>query len=151
MYKRKAYTAVIDGYAGLYPLLDHKRKFVFEYGRALNESGEKEKADSIFGRGLEISCDAMFYNVRGRNYYEMGEYDKAENCYIKSTLLLPERIYPYFLLTKLYADPANYQPDKMVRAANAVLQKEPKVHSMAIMEMRAEVRKILKEKGISHE
>lgn len=117
----------------------------------LNSTGEKAKADSIFGRGMEISCDAMFYNVRGRNYYEMGEYDKAEDCYIKSTWLLPERIYPYFLLTKLYADPANYQPDKMIRAANAVLQKEPKVHSTAISEMRNTVRKILAEKGAGYE
>ena len=148
---RKAYTTVMDGYAGLYPLLGHKRKFVFEYGRALNAAGEKARADSIFDRGLEISCDAAFYNVKGRNYHEMGEYDKAEDCYIKSTWLLPERIYPYFLLTKLYADSINYQPDKMVGAATAVLQKEPKVHSMAVTEMRAGVREILREKGVNHE
>jgi hypothetical protein len=34
----------------------------------------------------------------------------------------------------------------MYQAASAVLEKEPKVHSMAINEMRDEVRKILKEK-----
>mgnify|MGYP000885570583 FL=1 len=88
----------------------------------------------------------MFYNVKGRNYHEMGQFDKAEDCYINSTYLLPERIYPYYLLTKLYADSANFQPVKMQLAAKAVLAKEPKVHSMAINEMREEVRKILKEK-----
>ena len=151
LYKRKAYASVMNDYAELYPVLDHKRKFVFEYGMILNATGEKAKADSIFGRGLEISCDAMFYNVKGRNYHEMGEYVKAGDCYINSTWLLPERIYPYYLLVKLYADPANYQPEKMIRAANAVLQKEPKVHSMAVTEMRDEVRKILKEKGAGYE
>ena len=45
----------------------------------------------------------------------------------------------------------NYQPDKMVGAATAVLQKEPKVHSMAVTEMRAGVREILREKGVNHE
>ena len=88
----------------------------------------------------------MFYNVKGRNHHEMAEYDKAEVAYINSTHLLPERIYPYYLLTKLYADSANYQSQKMLQAASAVLEKEPKVHSMAINEMREEVRKILKEK-----
>ena len=88
----------------------------------------------------------MFYNVRGRNLHEMKKYDEAEECFINSTYLLPERIYPYYLLTKLYADSAYYQPPKMHQAALAVLDKEPKVHSMAINEMRAEVEKLLKEK-----
>ena len=151
LYTMKAYESVTDDYAELYPLLNHEPKYVFEYGHILNATGQREKADSIFARGLERSCDPMFYNVRGRNYHEMGKYDKAEDCYINSILLLPERIYPYYLLTKLYADSANYQPEKMLRAANAVLEKEPKVHSVAINEMRDEVRKILKEKEMTNE
>jgi tetratricopeptide (TPR) repeat protein len=95
-----------------------------------------------------IADDTAF---RGRNYHEMGEYDKAENYYINSTLLLPERIYPYYLLTKLYADSAGYRPEKMQQAAVAVLEKEPKVHSTAIREMRTEVKKILQEKGVKYE
>lgn len=150
-YTMKAYESVIDDYTELYPVLNYEQKFVFEYGLMLNAVGQREKADSIFVRGLELSCDPMFYNVRGRNYHEMGEYDKAEDCYVHSTWLLPERIYPYYLLTKLYADSVNYQPEKMRRAAKAVLEKEPKVHSMAIREMRAEVKKLIKEKEITHE
>lgn len=65
--------------------------------------------------------------------------------------MLPERIYPYYLLTKLYADSANYQPEKMKPAAYAVLEKEPKVHSTAINEMHDEVKKILKSKEIEDE
>lgn len=151
LYTMKAYESVTDDYTALYPRLNHEPKFVFEYGIVLNAVGQREKADSVFARGLEKSCDPMFYNVKGRNYHEMGEYRKAENCYLNSTWLLPERIYPYYLLTKLYADSANYQPEKMFLAAKAVLEKEPKVHSMAINEMRNEVRKILKEKGVTYE
>lgn len=81
----------------------------------------------------------------------MGKNDKAEDCYINSILLLPERIYPYYLLTKLYADSANYQPEKMIRVAKAVLEKEPKGHSVAINEMRDEERNILKDKEVINE
>ncbi|WP_255417376.1 O-antigen ligase family protein [Proteiniphilum sp. X52] len=151
LYTVKAYDSVTDDYAALYPVLNYEPKFVFEYGIVLNATGQREKADSVFVRGLEKSSDPMFYNVKGRNHHEMGQYHKAEKCYINSTWLLPERIYPYYLLTKLYADSAHYQPEKMLRAASAVLEKEPKVHSMAINEMRDEVRKILKEKGVAHE
>jgi len=112
----------------------------------LNATGQREKADSIFTRGLKISSDPMFYNVKGRNHHEMGEYNKAEACYMNSTWLLPGRVYPYFLLTRLYADPFNYRPEKMQHAAKEVLKKEPKVYSGAIRDMRNEVKKILIEK-----
>ena len=147
LYPMKAYESVVDDYTKLYPKLHYEPKFVFEYAQSLNDAGQLQKADSILSRGLRISCDPMFYNVKGRNYHEMGKYREAEECYRNSIYLLPERIYPYYLLTKLYADPANYQPLKMRKAAVAVLEKEPKVHSPAIEEMRAEVKTILKEKG----
>lgn len=150
LYSMKTYDKLEKEYDLLYPKLNYNPKFVFEFGIILNSIEKREKADSMFDRGLAISCDPMFYNVKGRNYHEMGEYDKAEAAYINSTHLLPERIYPYYLLTKLYADSANYKPDKMHWAANCVIENEPKVHSMAINEMRAEVRKILKDKeGVS--
>lgn len=146
LYTMKAYESIVNDYKPLYAKLNYNPKFVFEYAVALNATDQRKKADTILSRGLQISCDPMFYNVKGRNYHEMGEYDKAEIAYINSTHLLPERIYPYYLLTKLYADTTNYQPQKMHQAAIAVLEKEPKVHSMAINEMRDEVRNKVKEK-----
>lgn len=146
LYTMKAYESIVDDYKRLYQKLNYNPKFVFEYAVALNATEQRKRADTVLSRGLQISCDPMFYNVKGRNHHEMGEFNRAETAYINSTHLLPERIYPYYLLTKLYADSANYQPRKMYQAAIAVLEKEPKVHSMAINEMREEVRKILKEK-----
>ena len=151
LYNMKAYSNITSNYEELYPILNHNPKFIFEYGMVLNATGQLVEADAIFERGLERSCDPMFYNVKGRNYHEMGKYNKAEECYLKSTFLLPERIYPYYLLTKLYADSANYHPAKMQEAALAVLEKEPKVHSMAINEMRDEVKKLLIEKETANE
>ena len=146
-YTMKAYSKIIDDYIRLYPQLNHDPKFVFEYAVTLNAEKRHEQADSILSRGLQISCDPMFYNVKGRNYHEMGAYRKAEACYMNAICLLPERIYPYYLLTKLYADSAaGYPPERMQWAASIVLKKEAKVHSTAIDEMRDEVRKILKEK-----
>ena len=145
----KAYESIINDYAELYNLLNHDPKFVFEYGVTLNATEQYAKADSVLSRGILLSSDAMFYNVKGRNLHEMQKFEEAEACYIYSTHLLPERIYPYYLLTKLYADTLNYQPKKMQRTALAVLEKEPKVHSMAINEMRDEIRKILKKKEVT--
>jgi hypothetical protein len=57
---------------------------------------------------------------------------------------LPNRIYPYFLLAKLYAEHSDVFPkEKLEWAARMVLEKEAKVQSTAIRQMREEVKKML--------
>ena len=90
------------------------------------------------------SNDPMILNIIGKNYQASGEYKKAEEYLIRSTHRLPGRIYPYYLLVKLYAEPQYLQPEKLKYAAEIVLTKEPKVQSTAVREMREEVKKLLK-------
>lgn len=85
----------------------------------------------------------MILNIIGKNLQQLREYKEAEKYLIRSTHLLPGRIYPYYLLAKLYAEPRFYQPEKMKQMVDVVLTKEPKVQSTAVREMREEV-KILK-------
>ena len=88
------------------------------------------------------SCDPMILNVIGKNYQQMGDCLSAEDWFIRSTHRLPGRIYPYYLLAKLYAEPSFRQPDKFEKMKRMVLTKEPKVHSTAIRQMREEIKKI---------
>lgn len=85
----------------------------------------------------------MILNIIGKNFQEKGEYAEAEKWLLRSTHLLPGRIYPYYLLAKLYAVPEYLQRDKLQKMAELVLTKEPKVQSTAVREMREEVRKLL--------
>ena len=73
----------------------------------------------------------------------MGDCLSAEDWLIRSTHRLPERIYPYYLLAKLYAEPDFRQPDKFEKMKRIVLTKEPKVQSTAIRQMREEVNKMI--------
>lgn len=92
---------------------------------------------------MMYSNDPMILNIIGKNYQALGAYEKAEEYLIRSTHRLPGRIYPYYLLAKLYAESEYCQPDKLKRAAEVVLTKEPKVKSTAIREMREDVKKII--------
>ncbi len=87
----------------------------------------------------------MIFNTMGLNFQALGKYRDAEECFIHAVHLLPGRLYPYYLLAKLYAEPAFYDPDKMNKMAQIVLTKEPKVQSTAIREMREEMAKLLEE------
>ena len=75
---------------------------------------------------------------------EAGNYAEAEYWLIRSTHRLPGRIYPYYLLAKLYSEPNYRDKDKFEDMKWNVLNRTPKVHSTAIEEMRQEVEEIAK-------
>ena len=93
---------------------------------------------------MKYTCDPMVLNIIGKNYQATGEYEEAEESLILSTHRLPGRIYPYYLLANLYADPFFYRCDKLERMVQTVLEKEPKVQSTAIKQMRRKARELLK-------
>jgi tetratricopeptide (TPR) repeat protein len=135
MYKQTA-----QYYAPLYPFLNDQIQFLFEYAQSLSKSEQPAKSNEVLHRALQISCDPMLYNIMGKNHQALKEYAQAENCLIKSTQIVPHRIYPWYLLMKLYEEMG--WPEKARETALIVETKEPKVHSQAVREMRNEAKKI---------
>ena len=142
LYSAGAYQSAEKEYGRLYPLLRDRASFLFEYGHGLHKQQQFSKSNRILKEALQRSCDPMILNVIGKNYQQMGDCLSAEDWFIRSTHRLPGRIYPYYLLAKLYAEPGFRQPDKFEKMKRMVLTKEPKVHSTAIRQMREEIKKI---------
>jgi hypothetical protein len=80
----------------------------------------------------------------GKNYQAMKQYELAERCFVHSTQIVPNRLYPWYLLTKLYHEMG--WREKVNETAKIVETKEPKVQSPAVWEMREDVRKLKIEK-----
>ena len=144
LYNIGAYQAAKEGYEKLYPDLKTRGTFLFEYGHCLHKLKEYDNSTRLMQEAMKYTCDPMVLNIIGKNYQATGEYEEAEESLIRSTHRLPGRIYPYYLLVKLYAESEYRQPEKLKYAAEVVLTKEPKVQSTAVKEMRAEVQKYLK-------
>ena len=142
LYNAGAYQSAEKEYGRLYPLLRDRASFLFEYGHGLHKQQQFSKSNRLLKEALLRSCDPMILNVIGKNYQQMGDCLSAEDWFIRSTHRLPGRIYPYYLLAKLYAEPSFRQPDKFEKMKWMVLTKEPKVHSTAIRQMREEIKKI---------
>ena len=140
LYNSKAYEAAGEGYEKLVPLMGHKPELLFEAAQCLSKSERFEEANRLLERAMKLSGDPMIHYMAAKNEQSMGNYQKAENLLLHAIDMLPERIYPYYLLTKLYSEPTFFQEDKFIKAADAVLKKEPKVKSTAIREMREEVK-----------
>lgn len=145
-YHSGAFNAAAEEYGKLYDKMSWNKDFCFEYGRALYKAGSYGKAEEVLLKAMEVSGDPMILNMLGRNAQESGEYGKAEKYLLRSTRRLPERVYPHYLLVKLYAEPGYFDRIKLIREAECVLNAEPKVNSTAIREMRQEVKKILEDK-----
>ena len=146
MYHSGAFKAAAEEYGKLYDKMSWNKDFCFEYGRALYKAGSYGKAEEVLLKTMMVSGDPMILNILGRNAQESGEYGKAEKLLLRSTRRLPERVYPHYLLVKLYAEHEYFDRVKLVREAEYVLNTEPKVNSTAIREMRHEVKKILEDK-----
>ena len=151
-YQTGMYKEATENYEPLYPYLKDQIQFLFEYGRSLSQAGINEgiagqarndrlaKSNEVLRQAKKISCDPMLYNIMGRNYQAMREYDLAEHSLLKSTQIVPNRLYPWYLLMELYVETGD--EEKAREMAKIVLTKEPKVQSTAVREMREEANKI---------
>lgn len=120
---------------------------MFEQAHALHKAGEWQASMDLLKETMKVSSDAMVLNIIGKNFQAMGQPKVAEHWFVRSTHRLPNRIYPYYLLAKLYAEhPDVFPKEKLEWAVRMVLEKEAKVESTAIRQMREEVKKMLEEK-----
>lgn len=145
LYHAGAYTAANTAYDKLYPQLREKGTFLFEYGHSLHKAGFYNESNKYLDKALVYCADPMILNVIGKNYQALRCYNWAEELLLASVHRLPGRIYPYYLLAKLYAEPEFLNREKFEEMKRIVLMKAPKIHSMAIEEMRREVEEIAKE------
>ncbi len=113
--------------------------YLFDYGKALRNNGYYEKSNTILKQGVQQSSDPMFLNLIGRNYHDIRDYAQAELYFTRSINRLPGRMYPYYLLAKLYCDPANFEPIKFKAIYNAARSIKPKVISPAIEQISHEL------------
>ena len=121
-----------------------KSHTMFERAHSLHKAGEWEASTELLKETMRISSDAMILNIIGKNCQALGHYEEAEEWFIRSTHRLPNRIYPYYLLAKMYAEcPDIFAREKLEWAVKMVLEKEAKVESTAVKQMREEVMVLL--------
>ncbi|WP_298063643.1 O-antigen ligase family protein [uncultured Rikenella sp.] len=137
MYGMKLYEQVARSAKEQYPLLKAEPAFLYEYGHSLHFTGDYAGSNAILTEGAALSADPMFRNVMGNNYKALGDPSRAESCYLRAYYMVPNRIYPLYLLAKLYRETG--QTDKLEPMCRRVLDFQEKVTSPATMEIKREV------------
>ncbi|GAB6008822.1 O-antigen ligase family protein [Dysgonomonas reticulitermitis] len=140
LYTNNLYTDVVKECKNIAPYLSHEVQFLFEYAQSLSKTGLYEESNTVLNRAMAISCDPMLYNIMGKNYQYLKNYNLAEEYFNKSARIVPSRLYPYYLLAKLYDEMGD--KEKVCQMAEFIQLKEAKIHSMAVNEMREEMKSI---------
>ncbi len=116
----------------------YDEKTLFALGQSLNRNGEYERSDKILKLGSEISSDPMFWNVMGNNSMAQRKFREAESRYEFAFRMVPNRLYPLYLMAKLYHEEGDTA--RFLKMADMVETFVPKVESVNTEKMRSEIR-----------
>ncbi len=140
-YMSEYYEKVVEEYPELYDRLSDNFTFLFEYGHSLNKVGEYNMSNKVLELGASLSSDPMFHNVMGNNYKALGDTGSAVEEYRTAFDMLPNRIYPLYLLAKLYYETGD--STDFIAAAKCVISFEPKIESENTKDMKKEIEEII--------
>lgn len=139
-YMLSEYEYVTEGCDTLLEYKKDDKDFLFIYGRSLNITGDYRKSDSILELGTHVSSDPMFWNVMGNNSLEQEKYREAEERYRHAFYMVPNRLYPLYLLAQLYHTEGDTV--RFTEMADRVESFRCKVESAQTEQLRDEIREL---------
>ncbi len=140
LYNSKLYSKAAESYKAIEPEMKWNPRFLYEYGHSQYKNEDLIEAIYTLEECLKISGDAMVLNVLGECYQSFNILFKAEQFYLRSTRRLPNRMYPHYLLYKLYCQNNYYDPPKRKAQYRSIVSMPVKIKSPAIDEMLNEVK-----------
>lgn len=140
-YSYSNYESALEVYRKAYPFLKKDGDFLMNYGKTLTMAKEYREAVIVLEEAKQYLNTTIIETALGDAYMALKNYDKAEKAYQNAADMIPVRFYPFYLLAKLYDESG--QDEKAIAMATLILEKEIKVPSTAIREMRAEMKKMI--------
>jgi len=147
VYQMGAYEASLEDYEKVWPALHDDGDYLTNYGKALSMAGQHQKAVDVLLQAAVRYPNTVVCTALGDSYKAQGEAGKAEQAYQHAWYMNPSRFYPKYLLAKLYDETG--QREKAVTTAKELLDKEIKIKSIAIEEIKAEMAKIIANQGLN--
>jgi O-antigen ligase len=131
-----------------YQTLNRDGDFLMNYGKAMTMNGNYLDAVQILEDTKVHLNTTIVETALGDAYKGLRRFDKAEIAYKNAYNMIPIRFYPLYLQAKLYEESG--QKEKAVSIAKVILNKDIKVYSTAIKEIKVEMENILKTSGVKN-
>jgi O-antigen polymerase len=140
-YHWELYHDALEEFEAACPMLKSNGMFLINYGKALSMAGKHEQAIEVLKGAQDCLTNTVLYTAMGDSYRALSEYQKAEQAYKHALDMIPSRFYPSYLLANLYDEWG--KKDKVISVACELLEKEVKVESTAIEEIKAEMKALI--------
>jgi O-antigen polymerase len=136
-------TQAVMAYELVAPFFNRNGDFLMNYGKALSMAGEHKKAIRILHEAENHLNNTIIQTALGDSYAALGRFEEAESAYLLASRMLPDRFYPQYLLAVFYEETG--QIERAVPIARELLDKEPRIESTAVNEIKQEMARILYE------
>lgn len=143
LYSVGAYESAVDKYASIAQCKFLPVEYYYEYGHSLHRLEKWEESNKFLKIGSGRSNDPMFHNIMGKNFWAMGMVAEAEKEYTFAHYLVPNRLYPIYLLAMLYHESG--QMERFNAAAREVMNFNPKVSSQITESLKEQIQSIIEQ------
>ena len=137
----RSYNTATETYEEAFPVLKTNGLFLQMYGKALSMDEQYQKSNEILALAQKHYSSYIIQNTLGDNHKTLGNYDKAEAAYQKSSNMVPGLLLPKYLLAKLYVESG--ETEKAKTTALEILNSPVKVKSTATNEIMTEMKNIV--------
>jgi|GEM_PF-648386 len=137
------YNSCIVLFKQLYPFIKYKGTFLLSYGKALALVGDDVSSIKILNQAKLTISDPFLYSNQGMSYTRLKNYSQAERCYKTAMCMIPNRLFPRYLLAKMYLEKGDTLSAKHM--AKEIINTNEKVVSEASLEMKEEMNELLEE------
>lgn len=126
-----------------YRYLRDQRLYLTNYIDALIVEKRYFEANCAIHQLQSYCCDLRPYILAGMNYQSLGDFKRAENCFLNGHYLVPERLLPCYFLARLYLQ--YEQKDQALQWAEHIVNKEVRIQSELAFNIQQEMEKLIKE------
>jgi O-antigen polymerase len=137
-YQTGNYSFASIEYAQTALAFKYNGNFAAMYSKSLQMAGENEKSIIMLIHAKNLIINDVIYTTLGDAYKETGQYSKAENAYLLAHYTIPHKMYPLYLLAKLYSE--QEKDELAAQYAQKVLQMDVKVESEAVKEIKEDLK-----------
>lgn len=137
----KDFDSGIRDYKKAYPFLNNSGEFQFYYGAVLYLKHDYSASIFHLQKAVSLQSGPNTFITLGNALQKLKQYDKAEQAYRMATGITPAKLYPKYLLVKLYVE--MQQTDKALNIAKSIINAKEKTATTAGFEIKNEMKLLI--------
>lgn len=134
-YSNSDFKNSLFSYSKIYDIFNSDGEYLINLAKTKFFLGSYRSSLCDLNRAENYISNTVLYIAIGDSYLNIKEYDLAENAYENAINMVPNRLYPKYLLLKLYIQ--NGQAEKADSAANIISNTKLKINSPATDSIRS--------------